>query len=169
MTKLITDKEKLMGLNVPTPTLVVNDSSTKQVTTTWSVLEFSPQEGDFQKNEFTYNVFDTDRFLPMDGQTMDMDYLARIDLTVASPLLLAKQLMFKVVPHDIEDDVEGSPFASFTVNIDNAILFGTSSFNAMYNITPFFIQSEQYYKIMVRTNIGTVDITDRSLVMTRNS
>lgn len=172
MTKVTTDKDIMEGNNVSTPTYVAIDSSNQTITTSWTDISVIPQLGDFVNDEFTYDVWMGDRIVPAPEQDGNRDFHFRIDMAVETPLLLPKQLHFKLVPFLSEDDTELPAFGFETKDIDALLLLtinAANPYNTRYQLSPFFVQPTQYYKLQAKTNIGSIVLTQRALSITRNS
>lgn len=172
MSKLISDKDVKSGRNTSTPSYVAVDSSSQIITSTWSDLNITPQEGDFINDEFDFDVWMNDRIIPETEQEENKDYHFRVDLAVQTPLLLPKQLHIRMLPVLTEGDVEQFPFGMLTLDIDAVLLLtinASNPYNAMYQLSPFFVQPTQYYKLQAKTNVGSISLTRRSISITRNS
>lgn len=172
MTKVTTDRDIIRGENVSTPTYVALDSSNQTINTTWSDISIIPQEGDFENDEFPYDVWMGDRLSPDANQVGNRDFHFRVDLAVQTPLLLPKQLHFRLVPFLVSDDTQNPAFGMLTVDIDAILLLtinAANPYNLMYQLSPFFVQPTQYYKLQAKTNIGSVVLTQRAVSITRNS
>lgn len=172
MTKVTTDKDIKEGVNVSAPSYIAVDSSSQTITNTWSDISVVPQDGDFVNDEFTYNVWMDDKIVPNENQEGGRDFHFRLSFAVQNPLLLPKTLHFKLVPFLVSDDTELDSFGLLSLDIDSIlgiILSPITPYNAMYQLSPFLVQPTQYYKLQARTNIGTVELTKRSVSITRNS
>lgn len=172
MTKLVSDKDVKSGKNVSAPSYVAVDSSSQTITTTWSDISVIPQQGDFENDEFDFDVWMDDRLVPETGQSENKDFHIRFDIAVQTPLLLPKQLHFRMLPVLTDGDVEQPAFGYLTQEIDSILLLtinGANPYNTMYQLSPFFVQPTQYYKLQAKTNVGSIAFTSRSVSITRNN